>query len=76
MRLLLPSWRRMTHTFVHEKKAQKQQRASLSGAGSKTGTPHKLPDEQKRQGINVARDLLSHFKPDGTERVTGVTTEA
>ena len=53
-----------------------QQRASLSEAGSKTGIPRKLPDEQKRQRINVARDLLSHFKPDGTERVTGVTTEA
>lgn len=66
----------MSHTSVHEKKAQKQQRASLSGAGSKTGTAHKLPDEQKRQRINVARDLLSHFKPDGTKCVTGVTTDA
>lgn len=34
--------------------------------------PQNLTDEQKRQRVNVARDLLSRFKPDGPGRVTDV----
>ena len=36
--------------------------------------PIKLTDEQKRQRVNVARDLLRRVEPDGPKRVTDVTT--
>ena len=40
------------------------------GSGRKMGTsPHRPTDEEKRQRVNIARDLLSRFEPDGPKRV-------
>ena len=33
-----------------------------------------MTDEEKRQRVNVARDLFSHFEPDGPRYVTDVIT--
>ena len=36
--------------------------------------PHKLTEEQKKQRVHAARDLLNRFEPNGPKRLTDVVT--